>query len=257
MKNPRVFLKIFIFIFIFILGNSFLEASEKNKETSVELVWEEIPEASLYELEVFNLSKKLLKTVRQNQPTFVLELPLGQYLARMRVADERKVFGVWSEMSEFLVSLQTPKFLNEKPIQVLPDPKTLQAVVSVRWEKSPLATGYRVEIFDEAGKLAMSKQVRSSSVRLNLAPGVYHYQVIALTEGGEESAPQKEKQTIAVDRPQLDSPIFEESSTIEANSNLRWKVHPKSVSKGTLEYLPFLATTWNLVKDLNFENEQL
>lgn len=236
--------------FISLKGLSANAQSTKDRVTSVELVWEKIPEATIYELEIFTLEKKRLKNFKQKDSTFVLKLPLGQYLARMRVADERGVFGVWSEMSDFRVTVQTPKFLTDKPIQALPDPKTLRALLPVKWEKTPLATHYRFEIYNETGKLISRKVTTSTRVHLNLSPGIYHYQVIALTDSGEESIPPEKKKIIAVDRPQLDPPHFQEGP------ELRWKIHPKSFAQGTLEYLPLWGDSWSIVKNLSFENQQ-
>ncbi len=242
MKNRLVFL---LFIFIGVYGEA------KDQATSVELEWEKIQDATIYELEVYSLNKKLLKNVRQKTPTFTLELPLGQYMARMRVADERQVYGVWSELSQFLVSLQVPKITQDKPLQLKPDPKTLKVVAPIRWEASPLATQYRIEIFDDNGVKVVSKIVKSTSVRMTLPPGVYQYQVIAMTNTGEESVPQQERQTIAVDRLQLESPIFEQ------NKEVQWKTHPSAITEGTLEYLPLMGETWSFVKNITFAQEKV
>lgn len=222
---------IFIFLVLFGGGLPVVHAiSGTPREVSFE--WEEVPQATQYELE-FSQKEKNKKTKFIVLKAFWKgRLPVGKYLLRMRSFDYRKVPGVWSPPEEFQVLLPSVQIISPAPNAVI-IPDDGEKEVEFKWTPVDGAHEYLYELKSE--KKQIQKQVDGQSVSFSLPIGQsYEWSVRALSsEGfaGEAHSPQYFK----IEGEKLQAPVIEKPES-EYVRYLSWEA-PRGAQKYSYIFL--------------------
>lgn len=235
-------------------------ADESNK-VPVELEWEQIPGAKLYELEFRNPQGKVLNVFKSTNHIFRFRFKVGQYQVRSRVADARKVYGNWSDLQAFTVQPKPVK-LSEKPVSTrgVIDPKTLTTDVAWQWGEAAGAQQFRLKVFNAKGEVVRDELVTGLSYKTQLGAGEYTTVLTAVGLDGIESDPVTLPGKILVETVQLAPPVIAFEEVPDAGNpklkvtrlprskgvpTLRWK-DPSAVADtvGILEYRYFFGEEW-------------
>jgi len=248
-----------------------IATAKEGEKVPVELEWEEIVGAKLYELEFQNLEGKTLSVFKSPSNLFKFKFKVGKYRVRSRVADARKVYGDWSKLTEFTVQPKPVK-LPEKPVSTkgVIDAKTLTSEVVWHWSEAPGATQYRVKVFNAKGEVVRDETVKGLSYKTALGAGEYTTVLASVGEGGIESDPVTLADKVVIETVQLEKPVFAlEEVPDPANPKikiqrlphtngvptLRWKDASTAVDTvGTLEYRYFFGDEWIPVDKFTSKN---
>lgn len=237
------------------------------QKVPVELEWEEIPGARHYELEFQDLSGKVLNTFKSTSNVFKFKFKVGKYIVRSRVGDVRKVFGDWSEATEFAIQPK-PAFVNSKSVTTagVIDPKTLTSEVALRWGEAPGAAEFRVRILNEKKEVVKETTVKGFSYKAELPAGVYTVELTSMSANGIASEPVVLPEKVTIQSVQLPKPeiIFEEVVDAknpeiktrrlpQVNETPVLRLNPNSLSEpvGYLDYCYFFSEEWQRVGDIN------
>lgn len=233
----------------------------EGEKVPVELEWESIPGAKLYELEFQNFEGKTLSVFKSPNHIFKFKFRTGKYRVRSRVADVRKVYGDWSKLTEFSVQPKPVKLPeNAVATKGVIDPKTLSSEVVWNWHPAAGATQFRVKVLDANNKVVREEVVQGLSYKTNLPAGSYTTVLTSVGNDGIESEPVTLPGKVTIDTVQLAKPeIALEEVPDPANPKakvsqlpqtkgvptLRLK-DPSTVADtvGTLEYRYFFGDEW-------------
>jgi hypothetical protein len=242
-----------------------------NSKVPVELEWEEVAGAKLYELEFRNLEGKKLNTFKSPNHIFKFKFRTGKYRVRARVADDRKVYGEWSEPQEFAVTPKPVK-LPAEPVKTkgIIDKKTLVAEVIIHWGQAPGASQYRVKIVNEKDVVVKEDIVRGFYYKTYLQAGIYTTTLTSISAEGIESEPVTLPGKVVIETVQLDKPIFVLEEVVDPTNpklkvqrlpqtggkpTLKWKdPSPLADTVGTLEYRYFFGEEWIPVESFTSTN---
>ena len=270
-------LKSSIFLLFFLpLAALAVEAVPPVKELEkvpVELEWEEVKGAKLYELEFQNLEGKRLSVFKSPNHIFKFKFKVGKYRVRSRVADARKVYGEWSALNEFSVQ-PSPVKVTEKNVSSkgVIDPKTLTTEVVWHWGEAAGATQFRLKVIDNAGTVVRDEIVKGLSYKTLLGAGAYTTTLTSMGADGIESDPVILPGKVVIETVQLAKPVFAlEEVPDPANAKLkiqrlphtkgtptlRWKdASAIADTVGTLEYRYFFGDEWIPVDKFTSKNAQ-
>lgn len=237
----------------------------------VELEWENIPGAELYELEFQNHDGKVLNTFKSSSHVFKFKFKVGHYRVRSRVADARKVYGDWSSLEEFTVRPKPAKILQKSVVtQGVINKKTLTSEVVIHWGEAPGASQFRVKVINEKNVVVRDEIVKGFFYKTSLEAGTYTTTLTSIGNDGIESEPVTLPGKVVIETVQLEKPVivFEEipdTSNPKAKvqrlpltkglPTLRWKdASAVADTVGVLEYRYFFGEEWLAVDKFTSKN---
>ncbi len=217
---------------------------------SVEIEWEDRPEAVAYEVEIYKKGRKI-GTTKSPSKDLKANLACGKYKVRGRIVTRQNLTGDWSELTDFEVPpepvVPEASATSEAPVTTATaNPKTLLAPVNLRWSTSPDAVFYHLIIKDGGGRAVSETRVRRNETKLELPPGAFTYVVKA--EGpdgvmGEESLPLGQ---IEVHSAQLPKPKFQ-WQVVGRNLKLNWTPQGPMEWMIRVERKAFFSDKWTEV----------
>lgn len=227
----------------------------KVEKVPVELEWEEVLGAKVYELEFQNLSGEKQTTFKSPNRIFKFKMRVGRYKVRSRVADDRNVFGAWSPLTEFTVEPKAP-YLDEKSVRTTGklNAKTLTSDVTYRWGTSKGAKTFRLVILDSEGKVVHEEITTKYYYIAQLPAGEYTATLAAIGEDGISSEPVTLPGKVVIQSARLRAPgiVFDKDNRLPLKGDLpvaRWKASSRSLVSGLLEYRYFFGEEWMPVQD--------
>ena len=163
-------------------GHALAGSSYDKREVSFE--FEEVPEASAYELELRgdtqpksekNPTKPLKITTKT--ALFSGALVPGLYKLRIRALDRRKVPGVWSEELDLTVPINSTRLLEPKNKLELASTEIEKRSVEFKWSPLNGVETYilRITSVDDSSAKPIEKQTSATSAKIDLPVGK-HYQ---------------------------------------------------------------------------------
>jgi hypothetical protein len=245
--------------------------AKESEKVPVELEWEEVPEAKLYELEFQNFEGKALNVFKSENHIFKFRFKVGKYKVRSRVADYRKVYGDWSQLTEFTVQPKPVK-LTEKSVSTkgIIDPKTLTTEVSIHWGKAAGATDFRVKVMNANAEVVRDEIVKGLYYKTQLGAGEYTTVLISIGGDGIESDPVPLPGKVVIETVQLEKPVIVFEEVPDAKNpkvkiqrlplskgipTLRWKEASTMIDRvGTLEYRYFFGEEWIPIDKFSSKN---
>lgn len=245
-------------------------------QVPVELEWEIVPGAKLYELEFQNLEGKRLAAFKSPNHIFKFKFKIGRYKVRSRVADARKVYGDWSVLTEFTVQPPPPGMTSQKSSVVtkgVVDPKTMKGEVTFHWAEAVGANRFRVKVINQDDKVILDEIVKGFSYTTHLEAGIYTTVLSSISEEGIESEPVTLPGRVVIEAVPLEKPVIAFEEVPDAGNPkvkvqrlpmakngapvLRWKQAPGVADTvGTLEYRYFFGEEWIPVDKFTSKNAQ-
>lgn len=241
------------------------------EKVPVELEWEVIPGAKVYELEFQSLEGKKLSLFKSANHVFKFKFKVGKYKVRSRVADSRQVYGEWSALTEFVVQPQPVK-VTEKSVTTkgVIDSKTLTSEVVIHWGEAAGADRFRVKVIDNKEVVIRDEIVKGFYYKTQLGAGVYTTVLSSISVDGIESEPVTLPGKVVIETVQLEKPViaFEEVADPQNPKvkiqrlplskgvpTLRWKgASTLADTVGTLEYRYFFGEEWLPVDQFTSKN---
>lgn len=243
----------------------------ESEKVPVELEWEKIAGAKLYETEFQNFEGKTLAVFKSPNNVFKFKFKVGRYKVRSRVADDRKVYGEWSVLTEFTVQPKPAK-IPEKAVATkgVIDPKTLTSEVVWHWGEAAGATQFRVKVIDHNAQIVRDEIVKGFSYKTQLKAGVYTTTLTSIGADGIESDPVTLPGKVVIETVQLEKPVIaleevpdvsdpkvkiERLPQTKGVPTLRWKeASTVADTVGTLEYRYFFGDEWIPVDKFTSKN---
>jgi hypothetical protein len=201
-------------------------AADSNYRRQVEVEFEEIPDATRYEVKVTRLKdggqtgKPIFFKTRK--PVWNAEIAPGLYLLQLRSFDDRDVPGDWSDPFEYWVKIPAPKPVSPVAGIQVKSKGDDEAEVVLKWEEVPGAEKYRIEIMseDESVRKELFSGSPSVSVELPVAK-LYRWRVFSrLKEDVDGESPENTADFVLLGAP-LDKPDIEEPIT-KVVQEIRW-----------------------------------
>lgn len=171
----------------------------------------------------------------------VIPLRPGEYSFRVRSLDSRDVPGEWSDRQTVLVrpkpvEMAVPTTAPEVHI----DRRSKTAEHGIRWPRAAGARRYKIRVISEKNPQGVELVAEHPEHVLRLGPGVYTWQVVAVSAGGIESAPSP-PQRVVVRGARLDPPAVSEFKRGE----LKLRIMPEAATiPYSLEYKKFESERW-------------
>ena len=216
-------------------------------DVSVELQWEEIPDAKKYELEVQNKSGKVITVVKSDSAYFRFKIKPGRFVARCRALDSRGVPGDWSELTDLEVASPKPKVANfDKPTSlVVPEGETTTEL-NLSWSAINESAGYEIEIKDSVGKITPYK-VTDNSFKLPISTGVYQYRLKALNPNPDEASEFTDwSKPVTVSAPPLEAPSLPEINEEKIANSPPSQLPKKILSKQGAELIVEVSRKYHM-----------
>lgn len=171
--------------FILVLFVSLAQAQERG----VQLEWDKIEGAKLYELEIQSANSEVIKTVKFDSHEFAFDLVSGKYWIRARTYDHRKVVGPWSTLEELTVPPADIELSKKPEPELRADVQSLKAKVDLAWLSSSGAHLYELKITDSKGNL-YKRELSTTQWTQELPTGDYKFELTAMARDGLRSETQ-------------------------------------------------------------------
>lgn len=194
----------------------------------VNFEWEPIEEAKFYEIEI----RKKGQTSKPNSFTTKAaawngRLQVGRYEFRLRAMDERKVPGDWSAYAELDVMLEPVKLKDPAPDSVVKAQGSEKQELQFNWQQTPAATGYIVEVYNQANEKVFEEKTSSTNFKYDLPTAAnYTWKVKAISKDGLESE-SAEMRKFTLVGPKLEKPKIEKPEH-EFVREVKWEAVDKA-----------------------------
>lgn len=224
---------------------------KKSDLAQVELQWEDISGAFMYEVEIINSKNKLLKKFISKTSLFKFKTTSGLIKVRGRVVDIYGKKGNWSTYIDVTVppgEIATPDKLQASEIKIKPNPKTSKGEVKLEWPIATQAIGYKLIVKDQAQKIVSESTLKNNSTTVFLNAGHYTFSVIPFGNDSIEGKEYVSNQKITVGNSQLQNEVFDVKNENKVIT-ISWT--PKQDIKiiGQLQFAYHLSDTWLPVND--------
>jgi len=179
---------------------------------NVEIEWEVVDAATLYEVQVTRREDKKKKPMRfkVKTPKWSATIKPGLYDMQIRSYDDRGVPGDWSPASELLVKLPAVIAQNPNAGQVIQAKDESAQKLTFKWLPVPGARKYKIKANAVNGLWSSEKEVEGTTWPVNAPVGqVIHWQVTALDEKNDDGESWESPQIFELRGPPLRKPSIE------------------------------------------------
>jgi len=188
--------------------------AEPRVRRNVEIEFETIPGASLYEVQIVRKDDKSKKPQRfkMSTPTWSSNIKPGLYLMQTRSYDDRGAPGDWSPPVEMKVRLPAIIVNGPAPGEVISAGNPKAEEVNFSWEQIPGAKSYRIMLKGENDSFKMEHEVSEPKWSGKVPSGNnVSWNAVAIDENGEDgefSSEHYQFQLVgpALDKPKIDKP---------------------------------------------------
>jgi hypothetical protein len=135
-------------------------------ESNVELEWEAVRDAKVYDLEV--KSTKNTFKFQTIQPIWAGRLSPGFFKMRVRGRDKRGVPGEWSPYQEFKVFLDSPDWVNPTSGSVITSSNSEFQKVTLRWKKVFGGKKYNLELKGQNSTFTKNIELTDDMISVDL-----------------------------------------------------------------------------------------
>jgi len=228
-------------------------SSQFLSKRSVEIEWDEVPDATQYDLEIYDgKQKKFIKTFSSKSNIFKLNVKMGKYYFRSRIFDKFGRSSEWTDLAELLIAPPPTKIKNkiQENQQYFANKTTGLFDFPITWEELPGITEYKVILESPDGKSELETLVKGTSTVFKVTPGQHRFRVRAiLSDGtiGEESEPTT---VISVLGAKIQKPIVTYQKDQKLGPLAQFKSELATAHfDGELYYMPLEGKNWKKVKD--------
>jgi len=238
---------VLIFILFFGALTQSLAQSSPEKSNRVQLEWDRVPGAKKYEIELIDPNSGFKAKSHSQNHLFSIRIPVGKYQLRGRVADQRSVWGAWSNWTEFEVrppKIKTLRF-SKADRKYKTDLKNLKALVGFVWSPSKEANLYELKIQKGDGsEIVFEEKTEALKQQVSLPPGSYELEIRGCkTQKNQASlCSDSTKESFEILASQWLSPTLSKETLI--GSCKKWHSPNLSSLKILVEKRPFLGNEW-------------
>ncbi len=244
-------------IVIFILSSASLGATDNAAKyltkRTVEIEWDEIPDATQYDLEIYDgKNKKFIKTFTSKSNVFKLNVKMGKYFFRSRIFDKFERSSEWTDMAELLIAPPPTRFNSKVPTepQLFAGKKTGLYELPLSWESLPGIEEYKVVLETPEGKVEKEFSIKANSARVKVPPGQYQFRVHAVLSDGTVGDSSEPTQVISVLGAKIQAPTVNFQKVAKKG---QWVAIRSELAiaefDGELFYKPLEGTSWQKVKE--------
>lgn len=222
---------------------------------TIELEWEEVPNAHSYEVRLTPKAGGVPVTFQVSENKLTQDVPTGIYLLRVRSRHKEsdEVWSAWSDPIE--LEVLTKELIPESPKngEVLTAQGDAREEVTFTWNKIEKARDYVLQIWtSETRDKPLTFVTRKNSQRLKLLPGrVYYWNVTFGAAGGVNYSQSVHTSTFLLQGQKLAMPSI---SRLPASTNVKelsWIGSPKAKSYKAKLHFKFLDhKDWKAVKEI-------
>ena len=206
--------------FLCVVLSSTVEAADKSSpDLNLKLSLDAVEGAVTYQAEA--TAENFLRTFSSKSPQLEVNLPIGKYTLKIRVADARGIFGPWSEPQEFNVEAPPVDLkLAENKYPATFKAEGLKFWVELQWDALAGASGYKLQLKNKVGKIVGEQVLPEAKARFKIRPGIFHFNVIALYARNQIAAPPSDYEPqITLQGKMLESPVVEKTGP----RTFKWK----------------------------------
>lgn len=190
-------------------------AAEPKVRRNVEIEFETVDGASLYEVQVIRKDDRSRKPLRFKiaNPFWQANIRPGLYEMQVRAYDDRNVPGDWSPPADLQVRLPAIIVKSPPPEATVQAKNSREQEVELEWEPIPGAKSYKVTIQGENQSFKIEKEVQEPRLETSVPSGhLVQWNVVAVDdkgEVGEQSTEPYKFQLIGppIEKPALNKPI--------------------------------------------------
>ncbi|MBK7845460.1 MAG: hypothetical protein IPJ71_17575 [Bdellovibrionales bacterium] len=181
---------------------------------TVNFGWEQVDEATQYEIRISRLSSPLKKG--EKSQTFVVKNPEwtgslhpGRYTMELRSFDDRSVPGDWSDPTEFSVKFPAPPILSPADASKIATNEEREHLAKLEWQMIAGAPEYTVTIESLDGSLKKIETTKANSLSLPLPVAeAFKWTVEVFVDGGDKQDLPDRPSTFSVFGKRLDPPLI-------------------------------------------------
>lgn len=229
------------------------EVSSFLTNKTVEIEWDEVPEAVRYDLEVYDgRNKRFIKTFTSKTNIFKLNVRMGKYYFRSRIIDKFERTSAWTEMAELIIAPPPTKITSKmpQPSTVFADRSTGKYLLRLAWEPIVGVEEFKVLVETPEGVIEKDFIVKNDWALAKIPPGQYTFRVQAILPDGTLGEPSEPTEMLTVIGAQIQPPtlVFKKDPKEGQLVTLRTEV-AKAVFNGELFYKPLEGDSWGKVKE--------
>lgn len=198
-----------------------LHAAEPRVRRNVEVEWEGVADASLYEVKIVrkNDSSKKPAFFKLKESKWTATIAPGTYLMQIRSYDDRGAPGDWSPASELEVRL--PAIIVTEPTGTIQAREEGEQEIKLAWETVPGAERYKVTIGGEGG-WKKDDETRENHLDVKVPVGKrLHWNVVAVDPRGVDGEASAEPYAFDLNGPELARPEIDRPMSKYVRE-LRW-----------------------------------
>jgi hypothetical protein len=232
--------------FLCVATPAFAEGTSVVGTKLVEIEWEEVPDATGYEVQLSPVPKGKPLVFRTSGTQFSEAVPFGQYWLRIRSKSKVGAFSPWSERAELDVVAKVLQLLEPADNAEIFSQGDAKQSVELKWSPVEKAKRYTLKVWTEVAKdKPYNFTTTTTSKRLRLSPGrSYYWQVTFESAGGVDYYQEPQTFTFTLNGTRLLAPSDLDPKT------LSWKASPGAQAyQGKLFYRHLDETTWTLIKE--------
>lgn len=225
-----------LFTIVFAFSLPLAGEAQTRVRRNVEIEWEAVEAASLYEVQVIRKDDEKKKPLRfkVKTPKWSATIKPGLYDMQIRSYDDRGVPGSWSPPSELQVRLPAVIALNPQSNAVVKSKDGKSTEVEFKWEPVPGAAKYVFKAQTADGKWNKETESDTPSATIDVPVGEFvNWEAVAIDEKGDDGDKWDAPQTFELRGPALEKPAIEKplSSYIK---EVKW-APPEFAAKYDLE----------------------
>jgi hypothetical protein len=242
-------------------------ASERARyATEVEVQWQAEAEAEKYHIEVKTKSGKFVKRFESKRALFKFKAEPGRYMIRAQTKTIEGRLGLWSEWVDVDIPPKSIEFKANLKTEIVAQPETLGAQVHVMWEGSGFESKFEIRVSTEGGQEVKVVETLEPDAKIDLPPGKYFVEVVAIAQDGLRSKPAKLNTPMTVSAAaRLSPPLFKAAlpSAEElaggqrgtGHRRLEFESQPGRLNIFRLERCPHLSESWTVVEKGQLEGK--
>jgi hypothetical protein len=242
--------------FLFLFTSLSVEAQDRELSvTEVEVQWQEEAGAEKYHIEVKTKSGRFVKKFESKKTLFKFRAQAGQYMIRAQTETNEGRLGLWTDWVDVNIPPKKVEFKANFPTNIVAQPEVLNAPVRVSWEGSGSEAKYEIRIVNEHNEVIKVLETLTPDAQIELPPGRYSVEVVAIAEDGLRSKSAKLNSAIVISpAARLPAPKFKVAPGIAPQLGKKKAKRLEFESKAGqsnvfhLEKCPLLAERWTLVE---------
>ena len=226
-------------------------AAEARSRRNVEIEWEAVDGATLYEVRITRKESENQKpvTFKMREPKWIANIKPGLYLMQIRSFDDRGVPGSWSPPSELQVRLPSVELSRPSAGETIKAQSESSERIILTWDPVPGAEKYKVHVRSANGQWQEEHEVSDPKWEVKVPVGQkLEWTVTAVDGKGELGESNAQPVQFTIHGPPLPPPAINPPLSKYVRE-VEWKPQPNAKSYSyQIEYQEPERKTWRKVE---------